>query len=252
MLRTACGAMAALLCTAAVQAAELRLAGPEFPPYYQIENGRPAGHLVDILARVIERAGHTWTGTLYPAARLMTAMTDGRAQATLVVRNQVLDGSPAVLRSPEPVAEMVLNVYSHGTPTPFGTREDLKGKTFLVMRGYGYGGLRQWMDANGVNVQETNSFESAVRMLEAGRVPYALLYDVNYAAGVTALGHEPAGVHAAGFQRVPLYIYLNASAAADAQRLMDELMRSWHALVADGVLAPPANRPETVNRKTDS
>lgn len=226
----------------------IKLAGPEFPPYYEMVNGRMSGHLAEILEKIVETAGEKWTGELFPAPRLMHNLVQGEDHASLLVRNATLDDAPSMLRSPKPITEMVLNVYTMKTPMAFKSRDDFKGKSLIVMRGYGYGSLRAWLDKpeNNVTIVEANTHESAVRLLEAGRAEAALLYDVNYAAAVTSIGEKPADVVTNNFQRIPLFIYLSTAASLDATKLMGKLMAAYDQLVKEGVLNEPDKRPEDV------
>jgi len=242
--------LAALLLASPARADELRLAGPEFPPHWVMENGRLTGTVAEILIRIVERAGYAWTGETYPAARLMRMLAAGEAQASLLVRNQTLDTSPDVLRSTEPITEDALNAYGIGGASPIARREDLTGRRVIVMRGYGYGGLREWMDANGVKIFEVDSYQNALRLLEVEQTAVAILYDVNFEEGVKALGHTPANVVTTYLQGVPLYIYLHRSAGGDGRATMDGLVNAWRDLVAKGVLARPGNRPEHVLRQS--
>lgn len=250
--RLAVGAVVLALCVAAAgparAQAEIKLAGPEFAPYYEKLDGKMSGPLAEILAAIWSHAGFRTTGDIFPAARLMQNLVDGVSDSSLLVRNQTLDGAATVLRSPTAITEMVLNVYSLNAPVTIASRDDLRGKPVVVMRGYGYGGLRSWMDQTetGITLQEANNVESAVNMVSAGRAPLALLYDVNFAAAVKALGKRPANIVENEFQRVPLYIYVSKAVSNDPQATMDRLMASYQDLLKKGALQSPQHRPEEV------
>jgi ABC-type amino acid transport substrate-binding protein len=245
-------AVALGLCLAALGAprahAEVRLAGPDFVPYYQAVDGRMTGPLADILTLIWTTAGFQTKGAIFPAPRLMQNLVDGSSDSSLLVRNQTLDQAATVLRSPRAITEMVLNVYSISGPVAVASRDDLRGRSIVVMRGYGYGGLRTWMDQtdNAITLQEANTVESAVSMLSAGRAPLALLYDVNFAAAIQALGKRPDNIVENPFQRVPLYIYVNRKVSSDPQATMDRLMAAYDALVQKGALRSPQHKPEEV------
>jgi polar amino acid transport system substrate-binding protein len=237
-----------VLAGGATARAEVKLAGPEFAPYYEKIDGRMTGPLADILTVIWKNAGYQTTGDIYPAPRLMQNLVDGVSDSSLLVRNKTLDEADTVLRSPQAITEMVLNVYSRDAPVAIKSRDDFHGRSIVVMRGYGYGGLRAWMDdkANDVTLLEANNVESVVGMVSAGRAPLALLYDVNFEAAVQALGKRPDNVVVNEFQRVPLYIYLSKRSSSDPQGTMDKLMATYEVLVQKGVLRSPQHRPEEV------
>ncbi len=231
-----------ILCDGAWAADQtLKLGGPVFPPFYEAVDGQVRGAMVDKLAKIANGAGFKVVAELFPAARLVQNLISGESELTMLVRNPALDDSGALIRSPQPVGELLLILYSHGAPAPLIDRQDLIGKSIAVMRGYGYGSLRAWMDlpANRVTLTEVNNFEAAIRLVADGRTPFALLYDVNYQAGVTALGAAPTNVYANIFQRVPAFLYLNKKAAPDPAATMRALMASYRALLGSGAVDGP-------------
>ena len=229
----------------------IQIGGPDFPPFYEMVDGRMGGFLTDTLSLIVENGGYTWSGTILPAARLIAAISEGQVHASLSVLNRTLEDSPAVTRSPEPITEIVLNVYSFNDTFPIKSKEDLRGQTIIVMRGYGYGGLRAWLDdaANNVTVLQANSFASAINMLKENRAPLALLYDVNYDAGIKSLEKIPDNIFTNNFLRIPAYIYLSKAVSENHQSTMDRLMASYRELLSRGVLSAPTNRPEILKKE---
>lgn len=227
---------------------EVVLGGPDFPPYYQMTDGALHGNLADILTLLWERAGYRTRGEILPPARLMANIVNGGVHSSLLVRNGVLDGAESVIRSPSPITELVLNLYSMKAPVTLTSKDDLKGRSIAVVLGYGYGGLREWMKRpeNAITLHDVVAPVVAVRLLSAGIEPYALLYDVNFRDAVKHLGTEAPGVIANPFQRVPAYVYVGRDAPGGGQRAMDALMTAYAALLAEGVLERPDARPEEV------
>lgn len=228
---------------------KLNLAGPKFAPYYYADaDGKPSGELVRLYALIVEHAGFGWDGAIIPAKRVMKALTDGMYDSSILVKNPLLEASGTILSSPVPVSEMILNLYSHQVQKQSLTKESLLGKKVVVMRGYGYGGLRSWLDHNQDKLVmiEVDSFSSAIRMLEANRADYALLYDVNFAAGEKELGRSAKAVNSYTLERVPLYFHINSQQIPNAQQVMNQLMASYQSLVSLGVLAAASNLPDQV------
>lgn len=240
MKRRAGLVIAALLWFSAEASAQqvLKLGGPVFPPYYETIDGKVGGALTDKMRLILAESGFSATAELFPAVRLIQSMLSGEIEISMLVRNPALDASDALLRSPLPIGELTLNVYSHAAPEAFRDREALRGKSIAVMRGYGYGSLRAWLEQpeNKVTLTEVNNHEAALRLVSLGRVPYALLYDVNYDEGVRALGRAPENVVANSFLTVPAFIYLSKKATPDPEALMRSLMASYRTLVRRGLL----------------
>jgi polar amino acid transport system substrate-binding protein len=243
-----CVVLGLTLMAGRVEAADIRLAGPDFLPYYEMDNGRMVGALALILEKIWSNTGASVQGQVFPATRLMSNLIDGSSDSSLLVRNPALDDSPDVIRSPVPISELVLNVYTVGRPAPPIGQDDLRGSSVIVMRGYGYGGLRSWMDQkdNRISLIEANNVEAALSMLIAKRARFALLYDVNFTAARQALGSQPDDLFATSLQRVPTYIYISRKSVPNADAVMDRIMQSYADLVARGVLKPANQRPEDV------
>lgn len=249
------GALSALLLlcvvipTQANESLSLRMAGPDFAPYYYHDaEGRPAGELVRLYAMIVENAGYHWQGSIIPARRVMHGLAKGQYDSSILVKNPLLEKSAAMLVSPTHVSELILNIYSHQSKPPIQYKEQLRGHSIAVMRGYGYGGLKRWLDSeyNNLSVYELDSFSSVIRLLENKRVDYALLYDVNFAQGVKNLGRNARDVKLSTLTRVPLYFHLNKHKVPNANQVMSNLMKSYHDLIARGVLADGDRKPEEV------
>lgn len=223
---------------------DLTLIGPDFPPYYTVdERGEMQGELVALYDRILSQAGLPWRGVgVRPAKRTMLDLVEGAADSSLLVDNPLLSDRRNLIRTRSPVGELVLNAYA-ARPMPMRMgREALTGQRVAVMRGYGYGGLRAWLDdqANQVSVKEFSSEAPMVRFVRAGRADFALLYDVSFANALEELGAWPADIRVANLQRVPLYIHINTETVADATAVRARLEESYASLVRAGVLPPIA------------
>ena len=225
--------------------APIRLGALEFAPYYEMIDGKLSGPLADLLIQIWQHAGYSTTGEIFPPPRLVANLIEGRVQSSVLANDPMLAQSNAVLRSRDPVGELVLNLYSTGQPAPIGGREDLRGKTVAVVRGYSYGGLRAWMNQpeNGVRVEEVNGVEAVVRMLASNRVTLALLYDINFETGSKAMGGQPTGVFENRFLRIPLYVYVNKNVAPDPQAVLDRLVAAHDDLLRRGMLNAAVAHP---------
>ncbi|MBB1489202.1 transporter substrate-binding domain-containing protein [Oceanospirillum sediminis] len=232
---------------------ELILVGPEFPPYYQHDaQGRVSGELVRLYDIIVRHAGYHWRGYIVPTKRVMKSLADGHFNSSILVKNPLLEQSGTVLTSPDPVSEMILNLYFHtgrfSDIESFTVSKDLmKNSKVAVMRGYGYGGMRSWLaePENKITTVELDNFSSAIRLLESGRVDFALLYDVNFQAGQKELHRKAMNISSATLAHVPLYFHISTS-IKNTDQVMDRLMNSYRDLVAKGILASAYHQPHMV------
>ncbi|GAA3952679.1 hypothetical protein [Allohahella marinimesophila] len=225
----------------------LILGGPVFPTgWMYLDNGSVGGQRPEFFDKVARHAGFSWQGQLFPAKRLMSNLLQGHVEITMLVQNPLLDQPNLILSGEEAIYTENLNIYGKSGSAPVRYRSDLMGKKIVVMRGYGYGGFKRWLDDPDNRVQqfEVDSFQQAISVLIERQQDYALLYDLNLEAGLKALSKD--GDHAASKQakqftvtkwaKVPVYFHLSKRALPDAQAVLDKLMNSVHELQDEGVL----------------
>jgi len=217
----------------------LRFGGPLFPPYFEMQEGEPAGGAVPLLTSIIRGAGLEPLIEVQPAVRLIQKLEEGEIEMAMLVQNDSLDSVAKYIRSPLPIWEVVLNLYSHNQPLEIRSREDLRGKQIAVIRGYGYGGLRDWMaqQPNDILLTEVYSPEVALRVVSHGRVPFALFYEDSYQAELRQLRESLPNIVSTSFQRIPSYLYLNRSAFSDPEARMAAMMAAYRSLVLKGKMA---------------
>lgn len=80
-------------------------------------------------------------------SRLHDGLIRGEIHSTLLASAKAIDAAPSVMRSPLSLAELTLNLYSVDGPGMARSREELRNSEIIVLRSYGYGGLRAWMSA---------------------------------------------------------------------------------------------------------
>lgn len=138
--------------------------------------GLPANPLLKAADAIFARAGIPWQAHPYPAARMFETLRNGTANFSMLVKSPALEQCCVVGR--KPVAGTELRVY-HGVGKPaIRSRDDLRGKSVILIRGYSYGGLLAQLTApdSGVAVQSAVSHQVAFDMLERGRADYLLDY----------------------------------------------------------------------------
>lgn len=203
----------------------LSFIGPEFPPYYEYDaHGRMGGTLVDAFARLAAEADIAWAPAgLLPTRRALELLAQGAYDVSLLVKNPILDASGMIVSTTSPIGTLTLNLYSKDPLPESAGRDAMIGKTVLAMLGYGYGGMRSWLDdpANSVAVEDIRDDVTGIRMLLAGRADYALLYDANRENAREVLGDAVEDLHVVTLQSIPFYIHINESTVPNARELID-------------------------------
>lgn len=138
--------------------------------------GLPANPLLKAAEAIFTRAGIPWQAHPYPATRMFETLRNGTANFSMLVKSPALEQCCVVGR--KPVASTELRVYHSPAKPPIRTRDDLRGKSVILIRGYSYGGLLPQLSApdSGVTVHSAVSHQVAFTMLEHGRADYMLDY----------------------------------------------------------------------------
>lgn len=220
------------------QEARIRVGGPIIPPYWEMQDGKAAGSLVDLMTKVLAEAGFGMTTDIFPSARLAHEITTGAVDLVITMRHSRLDETPVLLRSVDPIAVLWLNLYSHREPFRFRAQTDLCGKTIVVVRGYGYGTLRSWLDQpeNRVTLIEVNDAKAALLMVSTGRAPLALAYDINYDHAVAQFGGDLPDVVTNPLTMLPAHLYLNRDTVRTPEAILAAIVAAHGRLIARGVL----------------
>jgi hypothetical protein len=180
------------------------------PRTYTNEKGQPDGYYPRLLNILFKKADMKWRATSYPAPRLMENLNTGATNFSILVKNAKLDS--CCLYSSNPVWFDGLMVYWIGDKPPIKSKEDLIGKSLIVMAGYSYGGFVGFINdpQNRITSEPAETHASAFRMLEAGRADYLLNY--GEPAQAEALDLRPvANLHSAEISRVHMYFVISKS-----------------------------------------
>ncbi len=170
-------ALFVLLPPPAAWAEPVKVGCVEFPPLtYTGPDGHPSGKAIELVSAILRRAGLDYEIKCYPGARLMASLRDGSSHVAMLIRHpDILD---SVQYGHLPMAYLDLDAYRLGTTPPLEGIEKVRGRSVILLRGYGYGG---WIDffkdpANRVNVSFADSREAAIRMLASGHGDYLIDY----------------------------------------------------------------------------
>lgn len=150
----------------------------EFPPYtYTNPSGKPAGVLIDLAAKVFPEAGYEWTALSYPVKRMAEYLGSGDIDIWMGLKTLPSFIDKTYIGN-KIVAELQLNAYTIGDKSSIVKKEDLVGKSVIILRGYSYGGWVKFITdkKNNVFYINANKHVSALKMLKAKRADYLLDY----------------------------------------------------------------------------
>lgn len=138
--------------------------------------GNPENPLLRLADAMFSRAGIPWSARSYPPGRMFEILRQGRANFSMLVDAPAL--RECCLLSRNPVASTELRVYGAPDNPAIRSRDDLMGKNVILIRGYSYGGLRDFVadERNQVTSHMAATHEDAFTMLAHGRADYVLDY----------------------------------------------------------------------------
>ena len=217
----------------AAEAKTIRMVYIEAPPFYFTDpNGTPHGFLIELMNQVTQKAGYELEAFSYPAKRMAYMLINGEADIWLGV-STIPDFKGRTLIGKTEVLNVVLNIYSIGNKKALLDKEDFSGHSIIVLRGYSYGGLINFIKdpANRVTYYETGSHESAFKMLKNGRADYLLDYCIP--ADRTMDIVKIPGLKSARLSSLPLKFVVSKK-TPDALNVLMEIEDAYRALVQTG------------------
>jgi len=207
----------------------------EAPPMaYTNAKGRLDGALFRVARSLFAAAGIPWQGMAYPTLRLLKGLRDGSFNFSMLVRMPALD--ECCLFSSEPVVIQEPRVYFLAGKTPVSSKEDLAGRSLIVVNGFTYGGMINHFNnpANRVTLEKAETLDAAFRMLAAERADYLLSYEIN---ARTVLAARPIdGLESRIIGRIPVYLVLSRT-YPDAEAVLARLERLVKAMNLPVIMA---------------
>ncbi len=150
----------------------------EFPPYYYTdEKGKAQGHLIDLANDIAVEAGYGIVYVPLPAKRALLSVATG--EIDLWFGLSTIDVyKDHVLISVNPIDRLELRVYSSKAMKTFHDKHDLIGKSVVILRGYSYGGLLDFIEdpANKIYTMRVTSHEQALKVLATRNIDYMIDY----------------------------------------------------------------------------
>ncbi len=158
----------------------IKLAYIESPPYYFTnKEGKPEGIVIDITDKVMQRAGYKWSASSFSVHRIVNLLSSGQADlwVGLSTLSQFKD---ITLIGNSEIGKVTLNAYYIGDKPPVTKKEDLCGKSVIIMKEYSYGGWVNFIKdpVNKIRYIELYIRDPAFDILKSRRADYLLDYEI--------------------------------------------------------------------------
>lgn len=206
----------------------------EFPPYtYTDAEGRPQGATLDLIERLLDKAGYRGEFRGLPGARLYASLRDGSVHLWPGVTGKE-ELRAYVLESRSVLGELDLALYRRQGMSAPTLPEDLAGRGIIVIGGYTYWKpYSDWLQDPALNlrIHRTGSHGAALEMLQRHRGDFLLDYHIPVEQARRGLGIAP--VPHQILQRLTAKLIISNKAPA-AEALRDALDRAYEQLQAEG------------------
>ncbi|MBF0362724.1 MAG: transporter substrate-binding domain-containing protein [Oligoflexia bacterium] len=152
----------------------------DFPPFYKENEKNEAVGIVNVVVeKIFKTAGLKIEQKIYPPKRAYALVVEGKeAHFTIAAINNPIF-KDTTISSKSTIATLTVDAYYMEGTSPIKTKEDLKGKSIVLIRGYGYAGMTTFFNdpANKITIQEVDKHELAYTILKEGRASYLVDYD---------------------------------------------------------------------------
>ncbi len=170
-----------LLFNAANTSAEppLKVGASDAPPYYIVKDDNVSGIFGELISKIFAKADLPFIWKPYPTKRIYNSLVQGSLDLYLGPLKPEFEGfNDSVIHSTFSPVKIELCSYYFGDKPKITKKEELSQKRILIINGYTYGGLVNYIfdPKNKVDYREIYSFEQAIKMLKAGRSDYHLDY----------------------------------------------------------------------------
>jgi len=156
----------------------LKVGYAEFMPFtYTDTNNKASGIFIDLARTVYRKMNISIASeTAYPAARLMKNIESGKVDVWYgIKRPPMADFS---IFGSELLGSIEMNLYAIGNVPEITKKEDLPGKSVLLILGYGYSDWGPYIrnSENNINYYQVRTHKKALETLVKGNFDYLLDY----------------------------------------------------------------------------
>ncbi|WP_295717887.1 transporter substrate-binding domain-containing protein [uncultured Halovibrio sp.] len=191
------------------------------PPFgYTDSEGQSKGYLVELARQVFSAMDQPVRFVQHPATRLYRQIDSGETAFTLAAADLHRLKNTAV-EAEEPAITLNLTVYHRKDTQPVSDVEQLKGHHVVLMKGYSYGQLGRFFEAesDAMRITEARTHQSALQMIQFGRADYLLNYQTS--ADTTIAQHGLTGLESDVIARLDVHFFVSKM-LANAQALADD------------------------------
>lgn len=150
----------------------------EFAPYYYTnKQGQAEGPLIDLANDITKGIGLDVEFLSLPTKRAVQAVATGEVGMWFGPPTHPLYRNN-ILKSEKPFMSLELRAVSKKPMSNFNGIGDLIGKSVVVMRGYSYGNIREWLDSPDSQAElfRVTSHAQGLQVLDTRNVDYYLNY----------------------------------------------------------------------------
>lgn len=206
-----------------------------FPPFYVVDKEKGvSGVYTELLKKILERAGYSYTIDGFPPKRFYTQLGDNTTNLFIGVKgSQLIEGKVAFGKLK--FEGIQLRAYSMGDRPVITDKDALIGQRVIVIRAFGYGGLAKFLrdPKNNIHLVEATDHFSAFKMLEANRGDYLLDYRTTSQVVIDELKLEH--VRHGVLMHAYTFFIINKQ-YPNYQEVLNKLEAAYLALVDEGVV----------------
>jgi len=173
---------------------------------FQIEHAGKghSGIITELVRKIFADSPYTLTIHTYPFNRMISVLQRQEHQNWLTFGSPAWQGLQAKNLSESPVIKVshtLLSLNSSGYH--FSGRDDLKGDNIILLHGFDYPGLEQYITDGTVNEFRVKDYPAAFRMLERGLSDFAFVeIDLRIRYNLKALNKDPSHFRSDDFSSV--------------------------------------------------
>ncbi len=150
----------------------------EFAPFYSTyPDGQGRGPFIDMARELGAAIGHDIKPVSLPPKRAVKLVGSGEVDFWFGLATNALYNDNVYI-SKEPIDRLELRAYSIKPMGSFNGRDDLVGKSIVIVRGYTYGGLRDFIndEKNEIYAVQVSNIVQALKVLDIRELDYVLGY----------------------------------------------------------------------------
>lgn len=219
--------------------AQMTVGYTDFPPFtYQDDNGNATGFFHQPVIQILKEAGFDvnkdFRFVFEPSSRLYKDILSGDVALNVgIPTTPALQGK--VFVGQFPVVNIIIKAYWIGGKQPVTTKDEFIGKSIIVIKGYSYAGLITYLmdPAQECVINEANTHESALKMLQSGMGDYLLDYSAPIDVALEKKYVD--GLKSATLAIIPTY-FIISKAVPEGEALMNQINNAHQASIRKGII----------------